>query len=64
MKMKIPFAAAIVFASAAFAAESPTFVCGLTGKGAPHCCCVVQGDKLVCQQTGQALETCCCTVKK
>ncbi|MBA3543121.1 MAG: hypothetical protein H0T83_01560 [Chthoniobacterales bacterium] len=64
--MKTPFASAvaIVLASAAFAAESPTFVCGLTGKKAPHCCCAEQGDKLVCQQTGQALKTCCCTVMK
>ncbi len=46
------------------AAESPTLVCGLTGKESKTCCCEQQkGGKLLCMHTGKTLEKCCCTTK-
>ena len=50
-------------AAVAFAAETPTLVCGLTGKEAKTCCCDHKEGKLVCKHTGKVLEKCCCTTK-
>lgn len=49
--LKLTSVLTIMLASVAFAAKSPTLVCGLTGK-------------LVCKLTGKVLEKCCCTTKK
>jgi hypothetical protein len=50
-------------AAVAFATESPTLVCGPTGKEAQTCCCEQKEGKLVCRHTGKVLEKCCCTTK-
>lgn len=62
----LPKVAALLtlLASASFAADAPTLVCGLTGKESKTCCCEQKDGKLVCQRTGKVLEECCCTVKK
>ena len=52
------------FAAVALAADSPTMVCGLTGKESTTCCCEQKEGKLVCKHTGKALEKCCCTTKE
>lgn len=55
---------ASLISAVALAAESPTFVCGLTGKESKTCCCEQQKDgKLLCKHTGKVLEKCCCTTK-
>ncbi|HSH37311.1 MAG TPA: hypothetical protein VK993_00885 [Chthoniobacterales bacterium] len=54
----------VILASAAFAADSPTLICGLTGKEVKECCCQQNEGKLVCKHTGKVLEKCCCTTKK
>ena len=51
------------FAAGAFAADTPTLVCGLTGKEAKTCCCEQKEGKLVCKHTGKVMEKCCCTTK-
>ena len=51
------------FVAVAFAADTPTLVCGLTGKEAKTCCCEQKEGKLVCKHTGKVLEKCCCTTK-
>lgn len=56
-------AAASLFATVALAADSPTLVCGLTGKEQTTCCCEQKDGKLVCKHTGKVLEKCCCTTK-
>ncbi len=62
--LKLTCALTIMLASLAFAAESPTLVCGLTGKESKQCCCEQKDGKLVCKHTGKVLEKCCCTTKK
>ena len=53
--MKLASVLAIMLASAAFAADSPTLVCGLTGKESKECCCEQKEGKLVCKHTGKVL---------
>lgn len=55
---------ASVFSAVALAADSPTLVCGLTGKEQTTCCCEQKEGKLVCKHTGKVLEKCCCTPKE
>lgn len=62
--LKLSSALTIMLASLAFAAKSPTLVCGLTGKESKQCCCEQKDSKLVCKHTGKVLEKCCCTTKK
>ena len=50
-------------AAVAFAADTPTLVCGLTGKEQKTCCCEQKEGKLVCGHTGKVVEKCCCTTK-
>jgi hypothetical protein len=52
------------FAAVALAADSPTMVCGLTGKESTTCCCDQKDGKFVCKHTGKVLENCCCTTKE
>ncbi len=55
---------ASLIGTVALAAESPTLVCGLTGKESKTCCCEQQKDgKLLCTHTGTLLEKCCCSTK-
>ncbi len=55
---------ASLIGAVALAAESPTLVCGLTGKESKTCCCEQQkGGKLLCMHPGKTLEKCCCTTK-
>ena len=61
---KLAGLSAIALASVAFAADSPTLVCGLTGKEMKECCCEQKEGKLVCKLTGKELEKCCCTTKE
>ena len=51
------------FAAVAFATDTPTLVCGLTGMEAKTCGCEQKEGKLVCKHTGKVLEKCCCTTK-
>ncbi len=56
--------AASVIGAVVLAADSPTLVCGLTGKESKTCCCERQKDgKLLCTHTGKTVEKCCCTTK-
>jgi len=60
---KLTAAFTFILASAAFAADSPTLVCGLTGKESTTCCCGQKEGKLLCKHTGKVLVKCCCTTK-
>ena len=62
--VKLASALTIMLASVAFATDSPTLVCGLTGKESKECCCEQKEGKLVCKHTGKVLEKCCCTTKE
>ncbi len=55
--------AASVIGAVALAADSPTLVCGVTGKESTTCCCEQKEGKLLCKHTGKVLEKCCCTTK-
>ncbi len=55
--------AASVIGAVVLAADSPTLVCGLTGKKSTTCCCEQKEGKLLCTHTGKVLEKCCCTTK-
>ena len=54
---------AVILGSAAFAAATPRYVCGLTGKVSSKCCCVQKAGKLICKNTGKTLDACCCKTK-